>query len=104
IGRHAFAAALLPRLTSHPLVLLSDDCRTPHLLDAIRPGPADLRVAVIGGAADSPSARGGGAYALTSRAAVEILAGAVEMAGRDPDAVAGLLRARRWPTCLGTVG
>ena len=53
IGRHAFAAALLPRLTAHPLVLLSDDCRTPSLLDAIAPGIADLRVAAIGGADDA---------------------------------------------------
>ncbi|MBQ1499777.1 MAG: ABC transporter substrate-binding protein [Sphingomonas sp.] len=102
IGRHAFAAALLPRLASHPLVLLSDDCRTPKLLDAIAPGTADLRVAAIGGADDAMP--GGGAYSRTSRAAIEILAGAVEMAGPDPVAVAETLRARHWPTCLGIVG
>ncbi|NIJ64030.1 hypothetical protein FHR20_000961 [Sphingomonas leidyi] len=101
IGRHAFAAALLPRLASHPRVLLSDDCRTPHLLDAIRPGSSDLRVAALGGAADP--APNGGAYALTSRAALEILAGAVEIAGPGPAAVAEVLRIRRWPTCLGTI-
>lgn len=101
IGRHAFAAGLLPRLASHPLVLLSDDCRTPHLLGAIRPGISDLRVAALGGAAGP--APDGGAYSLTSRAAIEILAGAMELAGPDPAAVAEVLRIRRWLTCLGTI-
>ncbi|WP_033919672.1 ABC transporter substrate-binding protein [Sphingomonas sp. 37zxx] len=100
IGRHAFAAAWLPLLDARSPRLLSDDCCTPRLRDAAGAAAIGAQVATVAGA-DAGEARGS-AYARTSRAAIEVLAGAVAMAGSHPDAVAAALHDRSWQTCLGT--
>lgn len=104
IGRHAFAAGLLPRLGSHSTVLLSDDCYTDHLLDGVRGGGWGACIAVVGdnrrGSADRPVS----AYSHTTRAAIEVLGAAVERAGGDPARVATTLRDNVFSTCLGQIG
>lgn len=104
LSRHAFAGALLSRLEPRPLMLLSDDCHTPHLLKAAGDAALGARVAVIRSADDVTWEEGESAYTQTSRAAIEMLAAAVAIVGSDTDAVATALHCGRWRTSLGITG